>query len=294
MRPFVLPDGDHDESAPSVATWPAQQAPEDPPTQLLPIVSAGETDNPDAGEQRRVRPLLLIGAAVAAVATVAGYALFRPGEGQERWMSMPDQSLPAAVGPANSASVTTRESPGENSNAGDDGEGAVPTAPRSPSRSATGSAASASANASVAPSVSKSAEAPAPPISLLPSSVVTGSGLLVTGNGLCLDLRGGSAEDNQEVHVDDCNGTSPQRWRLKADRTLEVLDMCAYLVGDGTVHLTRCDARTTAQWQLFENGELRNVSNGQCLTDPYSGAQPARAVVVTTCVGGNNQRWTFR
>ncbi|MBW6437371.1 ricin-type beta-trefoil lectin domain protein [Actinoplanes hulinensis] len=150
------------------------------------------------------------------------------------------------------------------------------------------------ATASAAPSVSKSAEAPAPPISLLPSSVATGNGLLVTGNGLCLDLRGGSAEDNQEVHVDDCNGTSPQRWQLNADRTLEVLDMCAYLVGDGTVHLTRCDTRTTAQWQLFENGVLRNVSNGQCLTDPHSGAQPARAVVVTTCVGGNNQRWTFR
>ncbi|MBO3742504.1 RICIN domain-containing protein [Actinoplanes flavus] len=264
---------------------------------MLPIVSAGKTDGSDAREERRIRPLLLIGAGVAAVATVAGYALLRPGEGQEHWASMPAQSLPAAVGPANSASSATGASPTENSNDGEGGDGdggAAPTAPRSPSQSATQPAANASATASAAPSASKSAEAPAPPISLLPSPITTGSGLLVTGNGLCLDLRGGSAEDNQEVHVDDCNGTSPQRWQLNADRTLEVLDMCAYLVGDGTVHLTRCDTRTTGQWQLFGNGVLRNVSNGQCLTDPYSGAQPARAVVVTMCIGGNNQSWTFR
>ncbi|MDR6321031.1 RICIN domain-containing protein [Actinoplanes couchii] len=130
-------------------------------------------------------------------------------------------------------------------------------------------------------------------IGLLPSAIPTGRGLLVNGSGLCLDLRGGRAGEGRDVHVDTCNGTSPQRWELRSDRTLEVSNMCAYLVGDGTAELTRCDGRLTAQWQLFDNGALINMSNGQCLTDPNSGTRPARAVTVTLCSGGKNQTWTF-
>ncbi|MEU4620694.1 RICIN domain-containing protein [Actinoplanes sp. NPDC023801] len=299
VRPFVLPDGDRQEPRPSASTWPVEQTAGELPTQLLPVVPAAESTGSDEPSARwRRRPLLLAGAGVAAVALVAGYAWLRPDDRAENWTSPPAQSLPAAIGPATSSGVAPSGLPADGQGNGDDDAGdptrtspsprVTPSSAGSPSTVGTSAGASAGVTGSPAPA------APAPPAQLLPDAVETGQGLLVTGNGLCLDLRGGEAGEGRDVHIDDCNGTSPQRWQLNADRTLEVLDMCAYVVGDGTVDLTGCDGRTTAQWQLFGNGTLTNSANGMCLTDPHSGARPGNSVTVAFCAGGNNQRWFFR
>jgi hypothetical protein len=305
VRPFVLPDGARQEPPSSASTWPVEQRAGEMPTQLLPTIpdvlgDAPEQDGPETSRLRRT--VLLVGAGAVAVATVAGYALLRTDEQPEAWMSLPGQSLPAAVGPATSADVAPSGLPGEaegnGSGNGQDGGGEASESTR-PTRTATSSApgaasANPSAGSPVGGSSSTTPVAPVAPIDLVPSPVATGSGLLVTGNGLCLDLRGGEASEGRDVHIDDCNGTSPQRWKLNTDRTLEVLDMCAYLVGDGTVELTGCDGRTTAQWQLLSDGTLTNLANGRCLTDPNWGARPGNAVIVATCTGGTNQRWSFR
>ncbi|MFC4072690.1 ricin-type beta-trefoil lectin domain protein [Actinoplanes subglobosus] len=304
VRPFVLPDGDRQEAPRSTSTWPVDQRAGEMPTQLLPTVPdvlAVEPAPDDLEGGRRRRMLLLAGAGAVAVATVAGYALLRPGERPETWVSVPGQSLPAAVGPARSAGVSPSGFPsgGEGNDGEQGGSGEVTgstRAPRSSSASADAGETSARPSTGSPGSDSKTTTpvAPVAPIDLTPTSAATGRGLLVTGNGLCLDLRGGAAAEGREVHIDDCNGTSPQRWQLNSDRTLEVLDMCAYLVGDGTVELTGCDGRTTAQWQLLQDGTLTNAANGRCLTDPYWGARPGNGVIVTACTGGTNQRWTFR
>jgi hypothetical protein len=299
VRPFVLPDGDRQAPPPSASTWPVEQTAGELPTQLLPIVPAAGGSGSDATRGRRRRSLLLIGAGVAAVVTVAGYVWLRPDDRAENWASSPAQSLPAAIGPATSSGVAPSGLPGDGEGSGGDGSGdatGVTRSPRATSPSpATGPASTGTSASSPAGVTGSPATAvPAPPGQLLPDTVATGRGLLVTGNGLCLDLRGGEAAEGRDVHVDDCNGTSPQRWQLNADRTLEVLDMCAYVVGDGTVELTNCDGRTTAQWQLFGNGTLTNAANGLCLTDPHSGARPGNGVTVAVCGGGNNQRWFFR
>jgi hypothetical protein len=308
VRPFVLPDGARQEPPSSASTWPVEQRAGEMPTQLLPTVPGVVGDEPaQDGPQthRRRRTLLLIGAGAVAVATIAGYALLRTDDQSEIWMSLPGQSLPAAVGPATAASVAPSGLPGaaegSGSGNGEDGTGRTSESAR-PTRTAVSSApGTSSANPSAGSPAGGSSStapvapvAPVAPIDLVPSPIVTGSGLLVTGNGLCLDLRGGEAAEGRDVHIDDCNGTSPQRWKLNTDRTLEVLDMCAYLVGDGTVELTGCDARTTAQWQLLSDGTLTNTANGRCLTDPYWGGRPGNAVIVTACTGGTNQRWSFR
>ena len=298
VRPFVLPDGARHDSQPSASTWPVEQRAGEIPAQLLPSAPAPEPGPPSAGRRMR-RPLLLAGAGIAAVAGVAGYALLRPTDGPSMRASMPGTSLPAAIGPARSASVAASVSPGGSEDSGEqDGPGPVP-APTGSTRTGSPSptedrSASPSAGQPAPTGSNPASAAPAPPIGLLPNPITSGRGLLVTGNGLCLDLQGGDAEENQEVHIDDCNGTSPQRWRLNSDRSLEVLDLCANMVGDGTVRLSRCDGRTTAQWQLFEDGRLTSVVNGQCLTDPTSGSRPGRPVIVTTCGTGNNQHWNFR
>jgi hypothetical protein len=294
VRPFVLPDGDRQEPPPSASTWPVEQTAGELPTQLLPIIPAAGGSGSDRARLRWRRPLLLIGAGVAAVVTVAGYAWLRPDDRTENWASLPAQSLPAAIGPATSSGVAPSGLPGDGEGNGDP-TGTTRSPRATPPSSATGPASTGTSASSPAGGTSSpTTVVPAPPAQLLPDPIATGRGVLVTGNGLCLDLRGGDAAEGGDVHVDDCNGTSPQRWQLNSDRTLEVLDMCAYVVGDGTVELTNCDGRTTAQWQLFSNGTLTNAANGLCLTDPNSGSRPGNGVTVAACSGGNNQRWFFR
>lgn len=301
VRPFVLGDGVRPEPSPSRSTtWPAQTGSGEQATQLLPAVPAGASADSESGRSARWRPLVLIGAGVVAVAGIAGYALLRPADEPGEWVAEPGQSLPAAIGPSLATSDSeVEELPGgvAEGDAGDSGGATGSTADArtgTPTPSVSGNTPSRSVGSSPAASGAPTSATSAPPIGLLPSAIPTGRGLLANGSGLCLDLRGGRAAEGQDVHVDDCNGTSPQRWRLNSERTLEVLDMCAYLVGDGTVELTRCDERTTAQWRLFTNGTLVNASNGLCLTDPHSGTRPANAVIVTVCTGGRNQSWTFR
>jgi hypothetical protein len=309
VRPFVLPDGARQEPPSSASTWPVEQRAGETPTQLLPAVPEVPAGEPGRGapghgrpETHRRRRMLLIGAGAVAVATVAGYLLVRPDASSESWTSSPGQSLPAVVGPATSAGVAPSQSPSvADGDSNGSGPGIVGEATEStrPTRSATTSAppassANPSAGSPTSGSGSTTPVAPAAPIDLVPSPIATGSGLLVTGNGLCLDLRGGEASEGGDVHIDDCNGTSPQRWKLNADRTLEVLGMCAYLVGDGTVELTGCDGRTTGQWRLLSDGTLTNAANSRCLTDPFWGARPGNAVIVAACTGGTNQRWLFR
>lgn len=280
------------------------------PTQLLPTIAeapVGDTQQTGKPHDRRRHVVLLSGAAAVAVATFAGYALLRPGDQPETWTSMSVQSLPPAVGPGTTGPTTaarvtpdtTGADDGDGSNGRDPGQATSATQPgRTGATSpATGTALPNASAGSPAGGPSTTAITPATtmaPIYLPPTPVETGSGLLVTGTGLCLDLRGGAAVEGGDVHIDDCNGTSPQLWNLSTNHTLEVLGLCAYLVGDSTVELTACDGRTTAQWQLMSDGVLTNAANGGCLTDPSMGTRPGSAVIVTTCVGGSNQRWTFR
>ncbi|WP_309238484.1 RICIN domain-containing protein [Actinoplanes aureus] len=297
MRPFVLQDGDRAEVPASGATWPADPTRETP-TQLIPVVPA-EPGPPTRRVERARRSLLLAGSAVVALLAVVGWTVVRPALAPTVSTSLPDQQFPVVSGPAPAASVTTSgESVAGGGNADDTGgEASADDAvePRNPSTSRP-SVSTARPRTPQPTSPAATATKPttaAPPAGLAPSPL-TGPAALVSGNGLCLDLRGGDIGEGSDVHVDDCNGTSPQRWLLNSDRTLEVGDLCAYMEGDGGVELARCDGRNTAQWALNNDGRVMNAANGRCLTDPHFGARPANEVVVAPCAGTSNQRWTFR
>ncbi|MEU4425371.1 ricin-type beta-trefoil lectin domain protein [Actinoplanes sp. NPDC024001] len=297
VRPFVLQEGGHSEAPASAATWPADPAREIP-TQVIPAVPA--TPAPSVRRTLRRRSVLLAATGVAAVLAVVGWAVLRPALTPTVSTSLADQQFPVISGPAPAASVTPSDtSPaaaaGDADNSGGETADGVATEPRAESTSRPAVITTSKApQKTTSPSVAAGTTAPpAPPADLVPSAQ-TDAAALVSGNGLCLDLRGGDIDEGSDVHVDDCNGTSPQRWQLNSDRTLKVGDLCAYMEGTGEVELARCDGRNTAQWAMNNDGRLMNAANGRCLTDPHFGARPANEVVVAPCAGTSNQRWTFR
>jgi Ricin-type beta-trefoil lectin domain len=106
-------------------------------------------------------------------------------------------------------------------------------------------------------------------------------------------LNGGVPSDGNRIQMFDCNGTGAQTWTFASDGTLRVQGQCAQQTGDGTVHITGCDARVQEQWRAAPGGTLLNLSSGGCLTDPDDDANYAR-VTVTTCAGDDaDQHWTL-
>ncbi|MEV6306665.1 RICIN domain-containing protein [Actinoplanes sp. NPDC051861] len=292
VRPFVLQDGTPSEEPTSTAAWPADPTREIP-TQVIPVVTA--TDAPPAQKSgRRHRPLLVVGAGVAAILAVAGWAVFGPGLRPTVSTSLPDQGLPVVSGPAPTASILPSAANGGNADNSGGETGESTSRATETSRSPTASKTTQLPLPKTPGAAGTGTVAPAPPAEAVPSALDEGGKALVSGNGLCLDLRGGDVQEGADVHVDDCNDTTPQRWKLNGDRTLAVQDLCAYLEGDGGVELTRCDGRTTAQWSLNNDGRLINAANGRCLADPNFGGRPGNPVLVTFCTGTANQHWAFR
>ncbi|TWG24824.1 ricin-type beta-trefoil lectin protein [Actinoplanes teichomyceticus] len=301
VRPFVVQDDVADAAATSDATWPAGPAP-DSPTQVLPVFSGGTGNGPETPRRKR-RPLLLTGAGAAAATALAlvGYTALRPGSDTALSSGLPDHPLPAVTGPAAVSASPTPGAADGSTGGGDRGAGSGPAAAGSTaaSSSATTSSAPATSPTSARATASASTSAVAPdepdtPAGLVPSPLLTGTGALVSGNGLCLDLPGAIPVDDSTIQVFDCNRSVAQVWTLADDGTLRVMGKCALLVGDSTVHLTGCDGRTTAKWRATGSGELVNAAGNGCLTDPSSGARPGTRVVVVACRSQPNQRWSLR
>ncbi|SNR91893.1 RICIN domain-containing protein [Actinoplanes regularis] len=291
VRPFIVQDDESGEHDSSGATWPAGTA-SDSPTQVLPVFSGTAAGEPRRARRKR-RPLLLAGVGVGVVAVLAavGYAALRPGFQPALSSDLPDHPLPAVTGPATGspsadAGVAAGANNGDGTGSGDTGQGVGGAATRLPT-----AAASTTPTGSAAASPAGSVE-PDPP-ALVPSAPTVGTGILVSGNGLCLDLPNANPVDDSVIQVFDCNRSVAQVWTLADDGTLRVMGKCALLVGDDTVHLTPCDLRTTAQWRVTGDRELVNAANSNCLTDPSDGAIPGTRVVVAKCAGRSNQHWSL-
>lgn len=295
VRPFVTQDDVPGEQTTSAHTWPAGAA-SDSATQVLPVFS-GAADATSAPRQRKRRALLMtgLGAVVVIVLAVAGWAALRPDVDTSLSADMPGPSFPVVTGPASASpsvepGAAETGTGGETTGSGNGGENPGRTSPTSSLKpvvpvQTTGSA---------APSGSTSSGAQPNAPALAPSPPKVGTGTLVSGNGLCLDLTNAIPVDGNAIQVFDCNRTPAQEWTLADDGTLRVMGKCAFLVGDDTVHLTGCDRRTPALWRTGDGGTLINAANNDCLTDPSEGGRPGTRVVVVRCTGKSNQAWSMK
>ncbi|WP_436520001.1 ricin-type beta-trefoil lectin domain protein [Actinoplanes sp. HUAS TT8] len=298
VRPFLAqddaPEG-HSHTT-SEATWPSGAA-SDSATQVLPVFS-GAAEAESAPRRRKRRMLLVagLGAVVVIVLAAAGYSALRPDFAPSLSADLPGPSFPVVTGPV-SASPSAAPGAPDTTSGGDDNSGsgnAGGTSGRTEATTTPKNTASFKTvtPASVAPSAVASEPANAP--ALAPSPPKVGTGALVSGNGLCLDLPNAIPFDDNVIQVFDCNRTVAQVWTLADDGTLRVMGKCALLVGDNTVHLTGCDHRTTAQWRVGDGQSLVNAANNQCLTDPSDGARPGTRVMVVKCTGRSNQNWSMK
>jgi hypothetical protein len=296
VRPFVLQDSESADADPSSQTWPSSETTREvPPAHAASDAEPTEIIVRPAPPPRRYRRRLLIigatGAVVVLAAAAAGFAALRPGMNTSVPGGPAGLPLPVVTGPARSATASPSAAVTPVPDVTSAHHSGSPSA-KSSATSAPAAGASASAGVSwgAAAAGPTTAPATAQPHNAAPATARTGT---IRGqNGLCLDLNGGVAVDDNHVQVFTCNNTAAQSWTLATDGTLRVQGMCALIDGDSTVHIVTCDGRTTAQWRVADS-TLINAADNECLTDPSSGSQSGAGVVVTACGGAADQRWSL-
>jgi hypothetical protein len=281
VRPYLLGEPGGTTPPASPQTWPEGAA--------EPVASPGSPDTsppvPDPPPRRPRRTRLLLVLAVALVLVLAGaaglVAALLP-EPASRTALPVDIPLPSVV-VSEPAAVTTAAPP------------AASTAATTGSRARATSSPTAS-SLSPAPSTTPASSAPgpastAPPANRLAPPATDKVGLIHGNGGLCLDLNGAVAVDDNRIQVFTCNDTAAQVWTVAADGTMRVVGKCAVAADDGTVRITSCDGRRSAQWRTGDNSALVNLASEDCLTDPGSGARSGTGVRIEDCSGADRQRW---
>jgi hypothetical protein len=98
-----------------------------------------------------------------------------------------------------------------------------------------------------------------------------------------------------KVVIANCGpGGAIQRWTITGGK-LRSGSLCATIssttaTSPGIV-LRRCASQKIQQWTVAGRYELKNASNGKCLTDPNSSLTAGTQVNTTQCVNAKNQTW---
>ncbi len=126
------------------------------------------------------------------------------------------------------------------------------------------------------------------------------SGALVGLAGKCLDVAGGSTADGTAVQLWDCNGSTAQRWTVRADGSVQALGKCLDVTGASTangakIQLYGCNGSGAQQWRYeASTGDLVNAAADKCLdVSDNSSANGARAQI-WSCTGAANQKWRLQ
>jgi len=98
-----------------------------------------------------------------------------------------------------------------------------------------------------------------------------------------------------KVVVANCGpGGTIQQWVVSGGK-LRSGSVCATIssvsaAAPGIV-LRKCAPRKIQHWSVFGRDELKNASDGKCLTDPNGSLQGGTQVIVTKCANAKDQTW---
>lgn len=96
---------------------------------------------------------------------------------------------------------------------------------------------------------------------------------------------------NSKVVVVNCGtGSTLQQWSISGDK-LRSGSACAAVGSTGAVVLRRCARNPRQLWIAYGRDELRNVADGECLTDPNGSTTAGTQVVASRCAVIKDQTW---
>ncbi|MEU3510226.1 PQQ-dependent sugar dehydrogenase [Streptomyces longwoodensis] len=134
--------------------------------------------------------------------------------------------------------------------------------------------------------------------SAVTASAATGSAVIGTASGRCLDVVGQSTASGAGINIYDCDGQANQAWTLTAAGELRVYEdpMCLDVVGQSTtagakLQIYRCNGGANQQWKVNSNGTITGVQSGLCLDVVGAATANSTLVDLWTCNGGSNQQW---
>ncbi|WP_066949434.1 RICIN domain-containing protein [Streptomyces lushanensis] len=126
------------------------------------------------------------------------------------------------------------------------------------------------------------------------------TGTLVGLGGKCLDVASGSNANGTAVQLYDCNGSTAQRWTLKADGSVQALGKCLDVAAASTangakVQLYDCNGSGAQQWR-YESGsaDLVNAPADKCLDVTGNSSANGTGTQIWTCTGAANQKWRLQ
>lgn len=116
--------------------------------------------------------------------------------------------------------------------------------------------------------------------------------------GFCADDAGNSTALRNKIDIWKCNGSAAQQWTFSHGELIH-RGMCMNdkpAGGSGSpVVLYKCTGAANELWSHNSHGEyVLKAHNGTlCLADPAFSKRNGTALVVSTCHGTANQRWTL-
>lgn len=125
----------------------------------------------------------------------------------------------------------------------------------------------------------------------------TGTALVSSASGRCLDVPGSATANGTGLAIWDCHSGANQTW-TPTDGTLRSLGKCLDAPTNATagtrVQLWDCNGGNNQQWTHQGDGTIRGVRSGLCLDVDRNLTANSTAVLLWTCTGAANQLWTRR
>ncbi|WP_328346774.1 glycosyl hydrolase [Micromonospora sp. NBC_00421] len=129
------------------------------------------------------------------------------------------------------------------------------------------------------------------------ASAAVGSPLVSAASGRCLDVSGNSPTAGTPVAIWDCNGQQNQGWvstsqgELRTFNETRCLDLASATAGS-PLTIQNCTGQTNQKFRWNTNGSITATQSGLCLDVEGNNSANGTRVVLWSCNGQSNQRWS--
>lgn len=299
-------------------------SPEESPTIFMPVIRTGgdPAPRPDPGRDqaaeassdaeghrrrgaasgRRRAALSGLGLGAVAVAAIVAFTGFQSGgSNTSAGNDVPVVMVPHSGEPDSGSGPATTSTRASASGSTSAHASASSSASASASASATKGATGALAIGGTPATPSPSTSAVAPPTNIAGNGPNSGSSLVNSRSGTCLDTQNGAFADGAAEQLWTCGSAAGEGWTLAANGALTqdggayCLDDYAFGTASGSrVALWSCNNGANQHWTLRPDGTVQNAYSGLCLDVSGQSTANGAQIVLTTCGHHPSQDWSLR